>query len=49
MKCVHVTYNSVTAKPKVVPIALEAVRRQGIICFRSLNKNLGGSRFKNDP
>jgi hypothetical protein len=48
MKYVHLTYNFVTAKPKVVPIVLGAVRRLAIICFRALNQNLGGRRFEDD-
>jgi hypothetical protein len=48
VKYVHMTYNFVTAKRKVVPVVLGAVRRLGIICFRALNQNLGGRRFKDD-
>jgi len=48
MKYVRMTCNFVTAKPKVVPVVLGAVRRVGIICFRALNQNLGGRKFKDD-
>jgi hypothetical protein len=46
MKYVHMTYNFVTAKPKVVPVVLRAVCRLGIMCFERWIKILAAADLK---